>query len=382
MVERPGSKPKSALRATLQEWPLLFSFGTSAAFVIFGKPWMQDLSNAAWYAFMLLWPLITILLSAFCLVRHAESLALKLGEPFGTLVLTLAVTGLEAMMISALMFSGPSETAVARDTMFAVIMIILNGLVGLCLLLGALRYREQIVNTYGANSFLAVIIPLAVLVLVIPTFTTSTPDASSSTLLSVFLIAMSVGLYCTFLALQTRWHRGYFVVQGSEAPAHVEDAEYHGISELRSVPYHVVFLIAYMLPVLVLAKALAAPIDYGVSKLGAPAAIGGFIVAGLILAPESLAAVRATLSNELQRAMNLSLGSVLASICLTIPAVLTIGFVTDKTILLGLEPIEMVLLALTLTVSIVTFALERTNALLGVVHVLLFLAYIMLMFDR
>jgi Ca2+:H+ antiporter len=137
-----------------------------------------------------------------------------------------------------------------------------------------------------------------------------------------------------------------------------------------------------MLPVLILAKALALPIDYGVAKLGAPEAIGGFIVAALILAPESLAAVRATLSNELQRAMNLSLGSVLASISLTIPAVLTIGFLTGTKILLGLEPVEMVLLVLTLTVSIVTFALERTNALLGVVHVLLFLAYVMLMFDR
>jgi Ca2+:H+ antiporter len=383
MTERVESSSKSALSAVLKEWPLLASFATTAAFLVFGKRWLEDLSQPAWYALMLLWPLVTILLSAFCLVRHAESLALKLGEPFGTLVLTLAVTGLEAMMISALMFSGPDETPVARDTMFAVIMIVLNGLVGSCLLLGALRYREQTLNLYGANAFLAVIVPLAVLVLVMPSFATSTPDASSSALQSVFLIVMSIGLYCTFLALQTRWHRDYFIVHVvTETSSPSEDAEFHGVSDVRSQPYHLAFLIAYMLPVLILAKQLAAPIDYGVEKLGAPAAIGGFIVAALILAPESLAAVRAALSNHLQRAMNLSLGSVLASICLTIPAVLTIGFITDKTILLGLEPVDMVLLALTLTVSIITFALERSNFVLGAVHLLLFLAYVMLMFDR
>jgi Ca2+:H+ antiporter len=377
-----SASPRKPLRAAIDEWPLLFSVATTAAFLVFGARWLEDLGNPAWFAFMLLWPLITILLSAFCLVRHAESLAVKLGEPFGTLVLTLAVTGLEAMMISALMFYGPRESAVARDTMFAVIMIVLNGLVGLCLVLGGLRYREQTLNLYGANAFLAVILPLAVLVLVMPSFTTTTPDTSPSPLQSVFLIIMSVGLYCTFLALQTRWHREYFIVHvTAEMSSLAEDAEYHGVHDVRSVPYHVAFLIAYMLPVLILAKQLATPIDYGVEKLGAPAAIGGFTVAALILAPESMAAVRAALSNHLQRAMNLSLGSVVASISLTIPAVLTIGFVTDKTLLLGLDPVEMVLLALSLTVSIITFMLPLTNVLLGAVHLLMFLAYIMLMFD-
>jgi Ca2+:H+ antiporter len=220
--------------------------------------------------------------------------------------------------------------------MFAVIMIVLNGLVGLCLILGGLRYRQQTLNLYSANTFLAVIIPLAVLVLVMPTFTISTPRATSSPLQSVFLIFMSVALYCTFLALQTRWHREYFIVgTGSESASLEDEVHYHGLGEIRSLPYHLTLLIAYMLPVLILAKQMAKPIDYGVSALGAPEALGGFIVAALILAPESLAAVRAALANHLQRAMNLSLGSVLASISLTIPAVLTIGFITDKSIILG-----------------------------------------------
>ncbi|HEY7640766.1 MAG TPA: hypothetical protein VH814_13660 [Steroidobacteraceae bacterium] len=372
-----------ALSTVLKEWPLLASAATTLSFMLFGSQWLTDLTNPAWFALMLLWPFVAILLSAFALVRHAESIAAKLGEPLGTLVLTLAVTGLEAMMIAAIMYTGPSESAVGRDTMFAVIMIVLNGLVGACLLLGGLRYREQTLNLYGANAFLAVIIPLAVLVLVMPTFTTSTPSMTSSALQSVFLIAMSIGLYCTFLALQTRWHREYFVVgSSSESGSLADDAHYHGLGEIRSLPYHLTLLIAYMLPVLILAKQMAKPIDYGVSALGAPPALGGFIVAALILAPESLAAVRAALANHLQRSINLSLGSVLASISLTIPAVLTIGFVSGKTIILGLDPVGIVLLAMSLLVSVVTFMLERTNVLLGAVHLLMFLAYLVLLFDR
>lgn len=384
MTEQQLPTPGSPSRAALREWPLLFSLLTTGLFLLFGTRWLEDLTQPAWFALMLIWPFVTILLSAFALVRHAESLAVKLGEPFGTLVLTLAVTGLEAMMIAALMFSGPSESAVARDTMFSVTMIVLNGLVGICLLLGGLRYREQTLNLYGANTFLAVIIPLAVLVLVMPSFTTATPNSTSSPLQSVFLIVMSIGLYCTFLALQTRWHRDYFIVHApaTEGASLVEDAEHLGVSEIRSLPYHFGFLIVYMLPVLILAKQLAKPVGYGVTALGAPEAISGFIVAALILAPESLAAIRAALSNHLQRSINLSLGSVLASISLTIPAVLTIAFLTDKTVILGLDPVDMILLAMTLMVSIVTFTLERTNALLGAVHVLMFFAYLMLLFER
>jgi Ca2+:H+ antiporter len=372
-----------AVSAVVKEWPLAASVVTTLLFLSFGSQWLSDLSNPLWFALMLLWPFVAILISAFALVRHAESIAAKVGEPLGTLVLTLAVTGLEAMMIAAIMYTGPSESSVGRDTMFAVIMIVLNGLVGACLLLGGLRYREQTLNLYGANAFLAVIIPLAVLVLIMPTFTTSTPSTTSSPLQSIFLIFMSIGLYCTFLALQTRWHREYFVVGASVEGGSLEDeAHYHGLGEIRSLPHHLALLIAYMLPVLILAKQMAKPIDYGVSKLGAPQALGGFIVAALILAPESLAAVRAALGNHLQRSINLSLGSVLASISLTIPAVVTIGFITDKTIILGLDPVGIVLLAMSMIVSIVTFMLPRTNVLLGAVHLLMFLAYLVLLFER
>ena len=199
------------MSAALKEWPLAASVGTTLLFLLLGERWLADLSNPLWFALMLLWPLVAILVSAFALVRHAESV-----------------------------------------TMFVVIMIVLNGLVGLCLVLGGLRYREQTLNLYGANAFLAVIIPLAVLVLVMPTFTTTTGGATSSPLQSVFLIFMSVGLYGTFLALQTRWHREYFIVGTAGESASMEDeVHYHGLGELRSLPYHLTLLLSivtFMLP--------------------------------------------------------------------------------------------------------------------------------------
>jgi Ca2+:H+ antiporter len=258
--------------------------------------------------------------------------------------------------------------------MLAIVMLVLNGLVGACLLLGGLRYHEQTYNIYGANAFLAVILPLAVLGLILPSATVTTPGPTLSPLQSGFLIVMSVGLYSVFLGIQMLRHRDYFV-----SPETADATEAHG-GEVHSARYHGLLLLAYILPIVFLAKQIASPIDYGISVLGAPASLGGLLVAVLILSPESMAAVRSALANRLQRSINLALGTALSSISLTIPAVLIIGFITGRTIILGLEPTLAILLALTLVVSIVTFALERTNILLGAVHVLLFLAYLMLIF--
>jgi len=281
---------------------------------------------------------------------------------------------MEMMMIAAVMYAGRGESSLARDTMLAIVMLVLNGLVGACLLLGGLRYHEQTYNIYGANAFLAVILPLAVLGLILPSATVTTPGPTLSPLQSGFLIVMSVGLYSVFLGIQMLRHREYFV-----SPETVDATEAHG-GEVRSARYHGLLLLAYILPIVFLAKQIASPIDYGISVLGAPASLGGLLVAVLILSPESMAAVRSALANRLQRSINLALGTALSSISLTIPAVLIIGFITGRTIILGLEPTLAILLALTLVVSIVTFALERTNILLGAVHVLLFLAYLMLIF--
>jgi Ca2+:H+ antiporter len=283
------------------------------------------------------------------------------------------------MMIAAVMYSGHGASSLARDTMLAIVMIVLNGLVGACLLLGGLRYREQTYNLYGANAFLTVLLPLVVLGLVLPTFTRSSAGSTLSPLQSVILISMSVGLYVVFLAIQTRRHREYFVAPGDDGAA-LEHTHPEG-GDTQSSRYHALLMLAYVVPIVLLAKQIANPINYGIEVLGAPAALGGLLVAVLILSPESLAAVRAARANQLQRSINLALGTALSSISLTIPAVLVIGLITGREIVLGLDAPETVLMLLSLAVSMLTFALERTNVLSGAVHVLLFIAYLMIIFD-
>lgn len=361
-----------------REWPLLVSAVTAALFLAFGKAWLDDLSQPAWFSFMAAWLFGVILLAAFAVVRHAEYLAEKLGEPLGTLILTLAVTGIEVAMIAALMFTRRGNVTLARDSMFAVVMIVMNGMIGLSLVIGGLRHREQTYNLQGANAFLAVIVPLAVLCMVLPNFTRSTAGPTLSSGQATFLAIMSIALYGVFLAIQNLRHREYFIAPDAANAGRKIQA--HG-GELRSIGFHVALLIAYLLPLVLLAKQLAVPINHGIVVLRAPAALGGFLVAIVVLSPESMSAARAALANELQRSVNILLGSVLATISLTIPAVLMIGFATDRSIVLGLPAADMILLVLTLAVSTLTFASARTNVLLGAVHLLLFLTYLMFLFD-
>ncbi len=285
-----SSRRAHALGLLRREWPLLVSLATTGLFLGFGSRWLADLSQPAWFALVFGWLFGAILLSALAVVRHAESLAVKLGEPLGTLVLTLSVIGIEVMMIGAVMSAGHGNAALARDAMFAVLMIVLNGLVGLCLLLGGLRYREQGYNLQGANAFLAVIVPLSVLGLVLPNFTASSPGPTFSPLHSAFLVVMSVGLYGVFLAIQTSRHRDYFLPPVSAARTGGPEAEPHHGHEVHSVAYHAPLLLAYLAPTVILAEQIAVPIDYGIHVLHAPPSLGGFLVSVLVLFPESLAA--------------------------------------------------------------------------------------------
>src|SRR3984885_8518351 len=368
--------PLAGLR---REWLLGVAFATMALFLSFGKGWLADLSNPWWFALMLVWLFAVIMAAAFAVVHHAESLAIRLGEPLGTLVLTLSVIGIEVMMISAVMLTGEGKPALARDAMFGVVMIVLNGMIGLALVLGGLRHHEQEYNLRGANSFLSLIVSLTVLGLVLPNFTEATPGPTLSAFQSVFMVVMSIAIYVVFLFIQNWRHRDYFVKPlVGESIAAVEAS--HG--EVHSLTYHSTLLLLYLLPIVVLAEEIAVPIDHGIEVLHAPAALGGFLVAALILSPESLSATRAALANDLQRSINILLGSVLASIGLTIPAVLTIGLFTGKTVVLGLDPANSVLLVLSLAVCGLTFTSIRTNVLMGAVHLLLFLAYLMLLFEH
>lgn len=369
----------SLLRAEL---PLWFSIMTAVMFALFGAQWLTGFANVAWLLLIFVWLFLAILWSAFAVVRHADCLAIQLGEPYGTLILTLSVISIEIMMIAAVMITGVDKPALARDTMFSVLMIVLNGMIGASLLLGALRYREQQYNLQGANAFLAVILPLAIVGLILPNYTQASAGPTFSKAQALALVLMTVGIYAVFLSIQTVRHRSHFT-EPIDASSKNALPRVHHDSKLspRSVPYHGILLLCYLVPLVLLSKKLALPIDHGITVLGAPPALGGFMVAVLVLSPEGLGAIHAALANQLQRAVNIFLGSALATISLTIPAVLVIGLVTGEPVVLGLEPEEAVMLITTLMVSIVTFGSGRTNVLLGAVHLLLFFTYFMLIFD-
>jgi len=324
---------------------------------------------------------LVMLWLAFAVVRHAESLATLLGEPYGTLILTLSVIGIEVALIASIMITGSNKATLARDTMFSVIMIVLNGLVGLSLLTGGLKHRFQSYNLEGATAYLAVLIPLAALSLILPRFSPAAPGGELTQLNAAFLIGMSIILYGVFLGVQTISHSDIFQQPSSVDSDIPETSRAHHGFAVRTVRHHSIALLAAMLPIVLLSKNFAVYVDYGIERLEVPLALGGFLIAALILTPEGLSAIQAARKNQLQRAVNICLGSSLSTIGLTVPAVLTIGWVMSEPVELGLDSVDIVILSVTLVVSLVTFVSARTNILLGVVHLALFAAYVMLIFD-
>jgi Ca2+:H+ antiporter len=359
------------------EFALLVGFGTAAIFFGAGSQLVELIGHPVAVVVVFIWLFVVILWSAVSVVRHAECLAIKWGEPYGTLILTLSAITIEVVMISVAMLHGANNPTLGRDSIFSVIMIALNGLVGLCLLVGGLRYREQYYNLQGVNSYLNVIMTLAVLGLVLPNFTTSTSGPTFSTEQKIFLAVTSFLLYAIFLLIQTVRHRQYFVETKDAAPAaHAAD---HPI-QVRSTAFHSTMLLVYLVTVILLAEKFAIPLDNSIEQFHMPQAFGGAMIAALVLSPEALGAINATLRDQLQRSVNILLGSVLATIGLTIPAVLTISLVTKRPIVLGVEGGNLPLLLLTLAVSIVTFTSRKTNVLQGCVHLLLFAVFVLLIF--
>jgi len=359
------------------EFPLLIGFGTAAIFYAAGSQLVEIVAHPVVLIVVFLWLFAVIVWSAICVVRHADCLAIKLGEPYGTLILTLSAISIEVVMISTAMLHGANNPTLGRDAIFAVIMIALNGLVGLALLLGGMRHGEQYYNLQGVNSYLNVIMTLAVLGLVLPVFTLSTKEPTFSTEQAIFLVVTSLLLYGIFLLIQTVRHRYYFIESTDTV---VEEESAHHSLKVRSITFHATMLLLYLLAVILLAEKFAIPLDNSIEQFHMPQAFGGAIIAVLVLSPEGLGAIRASLHNHLQRSINILLGSVLATIGLTIPAVLTIGLITKRTVTLGVQGGNLPLLLLTLAVSVVTFTSRKTNVLQGCIHLLLFAVFVLLIF--
>jgi len=374
----PAAPPATGFAAFIRsDYPLIIGLATAAVFLVLGSWVVENVGHPFALAAVFVWLFIAVLWSAMSVVRHADCLAVKCGEPYGTLILTLAAITIEVMMISAAMLHGANNPTLARDMMFAVVMIALNGLVGLSLLLGGLRHREQHYNLQGTNAYLNTIMALAVLGLVLPNFTTSMLGPKFSTVQEIFLIVTSLSLYAIFLLIQAKRHSEYFMESDSAvATGHVG----HDQMQLRSATYHGVMLFLYLIVAVVLAEKFAIPLDNAIERFGMPQAFGGAIVASLVLTPEALSGINAAMRNHLQRSVNILHGSVLASIGLTIPAVLIIGMITKRSVTLGIEGGNLPLLLLTLAVSVVTFGSGKTSVLQDCIHVLLFAVFLLLIF--
>ncbi|MBE1160770.1 calcium:proton antiporter [Dyella sp. 7MK23] len=357
---------------------LALSVLTTLAFYFFGDAMFGGLASLYRLELVFFWLFAVVLGSALAVVRHAEHLAERLGEPFGTLILTLCITSIEVVSITAIMLHGANNPTLARDTLFAVTMIVLNGMVGLSLLFGGWRYREQYYNLQGANTYLSVILPMGVLCLVLPNFVVPHDGPPMLSMpQKIFLAIVSLGLYVAFLVLQASRHRSYFAAQAGTTEAAEEQAATHA----SPLGVHAILLVIYMTLVVYLAEQLAPPVDYVVETMGKPAALAGLIMAVLVATPEIIGAVRAAGRNNLQRSMNIFLGSVLSTIGLTIPAIIVISELTQHPIRLGLEHTDLLLFVLTLVLCTVTFSSGRTNILQGGVHLILFLAYLFLIFE-
>ena len=314
--------------------------------------------------------------SVFAALRHAEIIAHRLGEPYGTLVLTFAVTVIEVSLIVAMMLHGDNNPTLARESVFSTVMIICGGVVGFCLTFGGLRHRRQELKRQGTNAYLAVLTALAVLTLVLPNYTLTAGHGAFSYVQLTFVSVLSVLLYGSFVYAQMGSHRDDFV----EELTRPEPGK-HRRSE-GGITTNVLLLFVGLAGVVLLAEAIAVNVEDALAALNVKQtdAIAGAFIATLALMPEALAAFRASLNNELQRSLNIALGSTCATIGLTIPAVAAASMILGKDLTLGLSPGDTVLLLLVLGVSMISFGTGRTTFLTGLVHLVVFSAYVFLIF--
>ncbi|MBG9388330.1 calcium:proton antiporter [Caenimonas aquaedulcis] len=346
----------------LPRWTLV---APVAGWLLLAGTW---LGLSGWYGLLVAAGLVGCVLAS---VHHAEVVAHRVGEPFGTLLLAVAVTVIEVGLIVSLMLSGgPAAAALPRDTVFAAVMLILNGMVGLCLLVGSHRHGEQTFTLSGVNASLATLAAIVTLTLVLPNYTLTAPGPMYSRSQLGFIALVSLVLYGTFLLVQTVRHRDYFLPAKATPDDHAQPPSKRTAAVSGSV------LLACLGAVVLLGKALAPTIESGVEAMGAPHSLVGIIIAAVVLMPESLAAVRAARANRLQTSMNLALGSALASIGLTIPAVAIVSLLTGWTLQLGIDAKSTVLLVLSLMVATLSLGTGRTTVLQGVVHLVIFAVYL------
>ena len=359
-------RPADVCRAAIGHWPVVVPLiattllGASAA-----------LGGGALVALLCGLGLIGAVLAA---VHHAEIVAHRVGEPFGTLVLALAVTIIEvALIVSMMLTAGPQQAALARDTVYAAVMLIVNGVIGLALVVGGVRHREQVFRPEGAGPALAALVALSSLSLVLPRFTTTSPGPTYSPAQLAFAAVASFVLWGVFVFVQTIRHRDHFLPPGGGG------TDAHAARPTTGAAWASMgLLVVSLVAVVGLGKVLSPSIAEGLSAAGAPPAVLGIVISMIVLLPETSAAVRAALANRIQTSMNLALGSGLATIGLTVPAVAVASLVIGQPLILGLAPKDIVLMMLSFLVSAITLGTGRTHVMQGAVHLVLFAAFLFL----
>jgi Ca2+:H+ antiporter len=357
---------------------LVFAWATVALFLLFGSTWLDDQISSTGAATLFLWLFVTMLWSAFGVIEDADTLADLLGEPLGSLVLTLSIISLEGVLIGIAVLTSSAGATIGRDTLYGANMIMINLAGGLALFLGGLRHREQTYNLQGTSAYLAVVITLSVLGMILPDYTEATPQGSVTVVQAAAIMVVTVFIYVTFLLIQTGRHQHFFEEPEPSGKAGVGSSDPPPKPSREVIVKHTLVLVAGVLPIVLLGKYLTILIDHASYKLAAPPALGGVIIALIVVSPKAISAVKAGIANQPQRAINLALGSCAPAMGLILPIILGIGIVTGKTIIMGVEPSAVILLALTLVLSALTFSGPRTTLLEGAAHLTVFFIYIVL----
>ena len=321
--------------------------------------------------------IVLIFATVFVVLHHTETIANRIGEPYGTLLLTFAVTAIEASIIVSMMLHGANNPTLARESVFSTVMIVCAGVVGVCLTVGGLRHRYQDIKRQGTSAYLAVLMALTVLTLILPNYTLTADTGTFSSAQLAFVSALSVLLYAAFVFNQMARHREDFVEDIAADP----EEEEHFVAS-GGMPASVALLFIGLTAIVLLTEQVAGTIEDGLQFLQIvhSDAIVGCFIATLVLTPEAVSAIRAALNNELQRGLNVALGSACATIGLTIPTVAVASLLSGRSLTLGLESGDTVMLILALAISIVSFGTGRTTILTGLVHLVVFGAYLFLVF--
>ncbi len=367
---------------------LALAWGMVIVFMLWGGRWLSEPLAPLTGTVCFLALFATIITASFGVVRQADQLAHQLGEPYGTLILTLSIVTIEVILIAAVML-GPGEfPTIGRDAIFAVMMIILNLVVGICLIAGGLRYNEQEYNLQGAMAYLAIIVVLTATALVLPNHLSGGGRFTATQ--AVAFAAITAALYALFLAMQMRGYRRFFIQPDKGSLVVPPDAPERLSAETvstakpeldkKTVLIRSAILVGMIVPIVLLSHDLAVLIDYGIAATGAPVALSGVLIAIIVFTPESITAIRASLHNEGQRSVNLCLGAFVSTVGLTVPAVLIIGLVTGKTVIMGITPVETVLFLMTVGLGALTFMGQRTSPVMGVMHVFLFVVFGVILF--